>query len=339
MREDLKPSCSDCEAIDRRGFISAVGGTVAALTLPAVARAADEKPSTTAKAADPAEEMVKELYKSLSDEQKKTLVYPWDHGGAAGPTRLKMVNAPHFGKRIADSYTKAQQDLNHKIIKAISSGEEGYRRISREGKWDTSGSFEGCGAVIFGEAVQGKQFSWVFTGHHLTVRCDGNSEPGAGFGGPMYYGHSPNGWSPNNVWFYQTKAVVSVYDALNADQRKKALIKGKSPGEGEGSVKLKPAPEVRPGVGYGELTADQKKLVEQVMRTVIDPFRKEDGDEVMDIVKSNGGFDKMSLAFYEDAAMNDNQKWHFWRIEGPGFVWNYRILPHVHTFVNISSKI
>ena len=29
----------------------------------------------------------------------------------------------------------------------------------------------------------------------------------------------------------------------------------------------------------------------------------------------------------------------FWRLEGPGFVWNYRVLPHVHTYVNISSKL
>jgi hypothetical protein len=37
--------------------------------------------------------------------------------------------------------------------------------------------------------------------------------------------------------------------------------------------------------------------------------------------------------------MNDNMRWHFWRLEGPGFVWNYRVLPHVHTYVNISSRI
>jgi hypothetical protein len=37
--------------------------------------------------------------------------------------------------------------------------------------------------------------------------------------------------------------------------------------------------------------------------------------------------------------MNDQERWHFWRLEGPGFVWNYRVLPHVHCYVNISSKI
>lgn len=42
---------------------------------------------------------------------------------------------------------------------------------------------------------------------------------------------------------------------------------------------------------------------------------------------------------YQEGKMNDKQKWHFWRLEGPGFVWNYRVLPHVHTYVNISSNL
>jgi len=75
------------------------------------------------------------------------------------------------------------------------------------------------------------------------------------------------------------------------------------------------------------------------MRDILSPYRKEDADEVMDIVKANGGLEQMHLAFYEDMQMNDQKPWHFWRLEGPGFVWNYRILPHVHTYVNVSSKV
>ena len=75
------------------------------------------------------------------------------------------------------------------------------------------------------------------------------------------------------------------------------------------------------------------------MRDVLSPYRKEDADEVMQIIKTNGGMEKIHLAFYQDGQMNDSQRWHFWRLEGPGFVWNYRVLPHVHTYVNISSKV
>ena len=51
------------------------------------------------------------------------------------------------------------------------------------------------GADIFGDPSKGK-FAFQFTGHHLTIRCDGDSEEGAAFGGPIYYGHTPNGYHP-----------------------------------------------------------------------------------------------------------------------------------------------
>jgi len=57
----------------------------------------------------------------------------------------------------------------------------------------------------------------------------------------------------------------------------------------------------------------------------------------MQIVRRNGGLERIHLAFYQDSQHTDNQPWHFWRLEGPGFVWNYRVLPHVHTYVNIAA--
>jgi hypothetical protein len=341
MHEEREPYCPECEAmaeLDRREFIrtAAVGAVASAITLPAVARAADT--TATKSAESPAETLIKELYTTLSADQKKELVLPWDHGAQNGgtPTRLGMYNSPIMKKTVS-GYTKPQQDLILRIVKAICNGEEGFRKVSRNGKWDSTGAFENCGALIFGEATDKDKFAFVFTSHHLTIRCDGNSEPDAAFGGPMYYGHSPNGYSPNNVWFYQTKSVTSVYEMLDGKQREKAELKG-SPGEHAASIRFRKAGEAHPGLSIGELSADQKKLVETVMRDVLSPFRKEDGDEVMEIIKKNGGMEKIHLAFYKDMAMNDNMRWHFWRLEGPGFVWNYRVLPHVHTYVNIAVK-
>jgi hypothetical protein len=247
-----------------------------------------------------------------------------------------MYNAPIQGKRIGQSYTQAQQELIDRIVHAMCNGEEGYRRISRNNRWDSSGSLQGCGALLFGEPRDNERFSFVFVSHHLTVRCDGNSEPGAAFGGPMYYGHSPNGYSPNNVWFYQTQSVLSVWDMLNENQRKQAVVVG-SPGEHAASVRFRPQGQPRPGIVASDLTADQKRLVETVMRNILSPYRQEDANEVMDIVRQNGGMDRIHLAFYRDR--DAAEQWHFWRLEGPGFVWNYRVLPHVHTYVNISSRI
>jgi len=83
----------------------------------------------------------------------------------------------------------------------------------------------------------------------------------------------------------------------------------------------------------------QKELVEKVMRDLLSPYRKDDADEVMEVLKETGGLEKIHLAFYKNSEDNDKQPWHFWRLEGPGFIWNFRVLPHVHTYVNISSKV
>lgn len=347
MQHTPNPLCPDCDApeldgVGRRDFLRSVGGgavTLASLSsLPAVARArADEKAAP--KAAKPAEALIKELYTSLTSDQKTQLVYPWDHGAANGkgtPTRLRTFNAPIF-KTVGDTYTKPQQELVERILRSISSGEEGYKQISRNGRFDGSGSLQGCGAYIFGEPADGKKYAWVFAGHHLTVRCDGNNEDGTAFGGTIYYGHSPNGYSKQNVFSYQTRSVISVFDALSDAQRKKAIVKG-TPSVGDHSVRLRGGSATHPGLSFGELNKDQHALVEKVMRDLLSPYRKEDVDEVMGIIKAIGGMTQVHLAFYADQRMNDDQPWHLWRLEGPGLAWNFRVLPHVHTWVNISRN-
>jgi hypothetical protein len=250
-----------------------------------------------------------------------------------------MYNAA-VGSKIGDVYTKAQMELIERIVKAISSGDEGYKQITRDGTWDNSKAFENCGANIYGDPSGNGKFAFLFTGHHLTIRCDGNSEEGAAFGGPIYYGHSPNGYSDRNIFFYQTKQVMNVYDALSEKQRKVAVIVKDDPGEQYPSVQLKGKRRNKLGLSYGEMSKDQQALVQDVMRTILSPFRKEDADEVMEIVKATGGMEKLHLGFFDVDGEQDAQKrWKYWRIEGPGFVWNYRVLPHVHTFVNISSKV
>jgi hypothetical protein len=345
MIDERSVSCPECDdldqaspSLDRRDFIRVVGGGAAAVAvggtaLPVLAR---DKPAATTK---PAEELVRELFASLSASQKKQVVHAWDHkpDGKGTPTRLRMYNRA-IAQPIGKVYTRPQQELIDRILHAISAGEEGYRRLSRNGTFDGSGSLQGCGADVFGDPVEGGKFSWVFSGHHLTVRCDGNSEEGAAFGGPLYYGHSPDGYSDENVFYYQTRSVLSVFDALSEAQRRKAVVTG-SPGEQEPSIRFRPKGEAHPGVALADLSADQRGLVETVLRDLLSPYRKEDADEVMNLVKAAGGLEKIHLAFYKDGRMNDQQRWHFWRLEGPGFVWNYRVLPHVHCYVNISGKV
>jgi hypothetical protein len=351
MAEFESPYCPECDEafdfpepppVDRRNFIQVLGGTAAAVALGtgSLGAARAEEKTETAKKKQPAEDLLKELFSTLKDDQKKKIVKDYDHGKSnrSRPLRLGMFNQPVGGVRIDSVYTKAQQELLEKIIQALSSGEEGYRQLSRRGTWDGSRSFGGCGAMFFGNPTGKEKYAFVFSGHHLTLRCDGDFADGVAWAGPIYYGHSPNGWSGGNVFNYQTKSVVAAYKALDEKQRKAALITKGNPGEQIGSVQFKPKAEDRPGLPITELSKDQKELVEKVMRTVLSPYRQEDVEEVMAIIKKSGGMDKIKLAFYSDnyegAKTSEKQPWSFWRLEGPGFVWNYRVLPHVHTYVN-----
>src|SRR3954465_2907150 len=106
-----------------------------------------------------------------------------------------------------------------------------------------------------------------------------------------------------------------------------------------GTMKV-PGKDARvPGLAIADMTKDQKDLIEKIMKELVAPYRKEDGDEVMEIIKANGGMEKICLAFYQEGNTNPKEPWTYYRLEGPGFVWSFRALPHIHTFVNISSKI
>ncbi len=346
MLRESEYYCPDCDdGLDtqqpsRRQFIKSVGTTGAALlaagSVPAALATAAPKKKRQPK---PAEGLIREFYATFSADQKKELVYPWDHGGNGKPTRLRTHNRAAFNKRLADTCDPAQRDLVKDILFAILSDVEAFERVSRYNKWDASKSFEGCGATIFGEPSDDKKFAFVFSGHHLTLRCDGNSEPGAAFGGPVYYGHLIGGYDKRNVYHYQTRQVQEVFDALSAEQRQQAVA-AKNPGDREAGIQFPPAGTPKPGIAYSDLSDDQQGLVEKVMRTLLAPFRKEDGDEVLSVIKANGGMEKIHLAFYKDRRSNEETvRWHFWRLEGPGFIWNYRVLPHVHCYVNITSNV
>ncbi|QDU19614.1 DUF3500 domain-containing protein [Urbifossiella limnaea] len=340
---DKPVACPDCDTPEpaRRDFFRYVAaGAVAAVpaaetfTPLAKARAARAQQQATSEA------MVRELFATLTADQKAKVVKPWDMGPKGGlPARLATHNAaPNADVRIGAAYNRTQIEMLDRIFRSLGNGHEGYRLLSRNNRFDASGDFESIGAVIYGEPVEGKPFSLMFAGHHLTIRCDGNSEQGAAFGGPLYYGHTPNGYARNNVFYYQTRSLTDLFASLS-DEQKPAAVKPGTWRDGVDSVRLPKADHKAPGVAFTALTADQKALVERVMRELVAPYRRADGDEVMEVIRANGGMEKLGFAFYTEGQRTAQEPWSFWRLEGPGFVWSFRALPHIHTFVNVSTRM
>ncbi len=323
MQTPNQNSCPDCEApVNRREFVRAAEArALAAGVLPGFASAAPKATST-------AETAVAKLYGTLTEKQKETICFEFDH------QRRKTINAnwhvtkPGIGTSF---YTKDQQDLIHEIVKGVTS-EDGYERFLKQMEED-NGGIGNYSVGLFGKPGTG-DFQCMVTGRHLTLRADGDSVENAAFGGPIVYGHG-KGDPKQNLFHYQTKKANEVFRALDEEQRKAALIE-KAPREAD--VLLQGGKGRFKGIKVGELSADQKDLVESVIKVILAPYRKEDVEESMALLKAGGGLDDLRMSFYQEGDLNKDQVWDIWRIEGPTLVCNFRGAPHVHAYINIGKK-
>ncbi len=295
-------------------------------------------PSWMAAAEQPdAETLVAQLYKSLTDEQRKTICFPFEH-----ELRSKVDNNWMIVKQsIASVLTKDQQDLVKQIFLGIHSEEYADKVYSQVVHDSGKEGFEAsCAVAIFGEPGTGK-FEFVLTGRHCTRRCDGDSVEGVAFGGPIFYGHAAEGFTESaehkgNAYWYQAKRANAVYQALDGKQREKALCKEGREEDGTDTVKLGKAGAPIDGIAVGELAKDQQGLVEQVLADLLAPFRKKDADEAMKLIKQQG-LDKLRMAFYKKGDIGNDQVWDVWQLESPSMVWHFRGSPHVHCWVNLRA--
>ncbi len=321
-------SCDDCHGVDRRRFMKSVGGAAilgAASPLLFDSRFAHAAPTPQSSA----ETTVQQFYQSLSEKQVSTICFPFEHDLRTRVSANWHVTKPIIGD---DFYTKEQRALIDTIVRNITS-EDGYERMLRQMNDDAGGMSE-FSVAIFGEPGKGK-FQWELTGRHLTLRADGDSVDHAAFGGPIIYGHGEE-TPKDNMYHYQTKQVNEVFQALDPKQSEQALVP-KAPRETD--IQVQGQAGSFPGISVGDLTSDQKQLVEATIKTLLSPYRAEDVEEVMTIVKAAGGVDKLHMAFYEQGDLENDKVWDIWRLEGPSLVWHFRGAPHVHAYINIAEKV
>jgi len=342
-KQHWQPSCPDCTndhsigglSLDRRRFLqtSAVAGAAAATSglLPAVARAADKSNMPQS------ETLVQQLFDSLTDKQRGSVVFPFDH-----ELRQKVDNNWHITKaRVGKDFNADQQQLILDIFNGLHSEEFAPKALHQVDHDSHGKNLSKCSIALFGEpSKDGRgKFEFVLTGRHVTRRCDGNSVDGAAFGGPIFYGHAAQGFNepadhPGNVYWFQAKRANELYQALDGKQQKIALRDDpRADKYGKANV-ITEKPSERVGLPVSELSADQKELARQVMHDLLLPFRQADREESMKIVEK-AGFDKLHFSYYKNMDIGDDGVWDVWQMEGPTMVWYFRGSPHVHTWVNI----
>ena len=332
--------CSE-QAFTRRDFVrtglagAAVVGVLSGATLRGADVPAESKPES--------ETLVKSLFGSLSETQKSKICFPWDHKDGRGILRTHVSNnwsiTDAKTMNVGGEFFTADQ---RNMIEAIFWGlynPEWHDRIRQQLKDDAGGYGKAQTIALFGEPGKDK-FEFVMTGRHLTVRCDGNTSDHVAFGGPIFYGHAAKGFTetkdhPGNVFWPQALKANSIYSILDGKQQAQALVKNIP---AESSVPFQGEKGVFPGIPIADLTADQKAAAQGMLKSLIEPYRKSDQDEVMQCLEKNGGLDKCSLAFYDADDTGDDKVWDYWRLEGPTCVWYFRGAPHVHVWVNVADS-
>jgi hypothetical protein len=341
---DKKLICPDCDsveettsAVDRRGFLTTVAGVAVASALPlwAVPRA-----SAAPTPQSGAEKIVATLYDKLSDVQKKEVCFDWDFKDSRGLLRTHVSNNWQITRPAVDGafYTREQKELIYEIFKSVFNP-EWHKKLLKQLRDDSGGDFGHHQSIaIFGKPGTGK-FQFVMTGRHMTVRADGDSEAHVALGGPIFHGHAASGFTekvhhPGNIFWHQAVLANQVYKILDGKQQDKALVARRP---AEAAVAFRAKDGVYPGLPISDMSKDQRFAVEEVLTSLLAPYRQEDRDEVRACLQKQGGLDKCSLAFYKDGDLGDDSEWDNWRLEGPSFVWYFRGTPHVHIWINVAD--
>ncbi len=351
------------QALGRRRFLQhAAAGALAAAVAGPKTWAAPKEPPPPDKPG-PSAGAIRAFYQSLSAAQKKAMCFDWDHVGFTKlPLRLHVTNNWDISPAAISSFTKDQQRLIDDILASVLN--PGWpERLKQQARDDTKRPWGNQKVAIFGTPDKGP-CQCVITGFHLTLRATCQRLPHVAFHGALSHGHQPSGFyekvgHPNNIFWYQAVLANKVYQALNEKQRKHALVaKGIPWYEWGGKIDRQiirpdtklPAdralePDVRfrgpkgtfPGIPINDLTRDQKAAVQQVLTSLLDPYRKEYHEQVMNCLKRQGGLDRCSLAFYREHDLGGDGEWDNWRIEGPAFIWYFRGYPHVHIWIHIAD--
>ncbi len=337
MKKTTTPEfCGLCPPISRRSFLKTTTlATVTTLPLTAFT------PSFAASEprAPQSETLVKTLYQSLTDKQRRSICFDFDNS-----LRHEIENNWFIVKnhRIGKSFNKDQQAMIREIFMNLHS-EEYASQVMKQVEHDNGrGGFDDCSVALFGEPDSGK-FEFVLTGRHTTRRCDGDSTEGTAFGGPIFYGHAAGSFDeephhPGNVYWFQAKRANEVFQMMDGKQRKQALLGFSRNEHGKKTVELKGTTKGLAGIPMSALTFDQKAEVRNVLDDLLLPFREADRKESLALIEKSG-FDDLHLSFYKDEDVGQDGVWDVFQIEGPNMVWYFRGDPHVHTWVHIKDHV
>lgn len=327
--------------LTRRHWIQTVGASAGVLALTQTDHLLGPVVANEAKS----DSLPMQLYKSLSDAQRQKLCLPMDHPRRQYVSNWWYIHPEH---RVPNAFNSEQQELIKKIFDSMHSRDH-QDAINQQVLIDQYGDEKNAPAAGFFGTPDDKDFEFIFTGHHVTRRCNAHTDKGQGFGGaPIFYGHYPHPVDkmnenfretkdhPGNPYWYQGKNFNRFVQALDGKQQEKGLLSGDPRSESPEAV-VKMTREGR-GLSCAELSADQKKLFVETMRNMMAMFRDDDVNATIATIEKIEIVDRLYVSWFTGKYdIGSDRVWDTWQIEGPEMVWYFRGEPHIHCYFHLKS--
>lgn len=324
--------------IRRRDLLKTVGASAALLAASPFDAFSAQSSASEQSAAAP-DSLPMQLYKSLSDEQRSKVCLPIDDDSRHFVSNWWYVHKDH---RIPKTFNADQQTLIQTIFDSLHSAEH-QDAVNKQVEVDQYGAAKNAPSVGFFGTPDDPNFEFIYTGHHVTRRCNAHTDKGQGFGGaPIFYGHFPEDFNetkghPGNPYWYQGKVFNEFVQSLDGKLQQQGLVSAKPRSERPNAVIQKRA-EGWPGLRCSELSADQQRLLMDTMRRMMAMFREDDVSATLKSIEDRKLLENLHVSWFDGKYdIGADQVWDTWQIEGPEMVWYFRGQPHIHSYFHLKS--
>lgn len=280
-----------------------------------------------------------QFYKSLSEEQIGKIILPLNH-----PKRQFVSNWWYIcpDQRLHTFYTEEQQDLVKQIFESLHHPEH-REKMNWQVQKDLMGQIKNTPSVGFFGTPEDPDFEFIYTGHHVTRRCNAHTDKGLGFGGaPIFYGNFAKAFRESkdhegNPFWYQGLIFNEFVSSLDGKQQEKILVGREPRTEKPAEVILKRKTDL-PGLSGADLSPDQKAKLLATMRRMLACFRPDDVAATMKTIEDKKIIDRLFVSCYGGPYdIGDDKVWDTWQIEGPEMVWYFRGVPHIHGYFHLAA--
>jgi hypothetical protein len=235
--------------------------------------------------------------------------------------------------------TPEQVKLGHELVRTGLS-EMGYTEAqATQINEDTLGAMEKAAGAsriprdpqnyyisIFGKPGTNDPWGWRFEGHHVAFNFTVDSGTVTAVASPNFLGANPakvpDGYpkAGSRILAGEEDLGRALVKGLSDEQRKTAIINAAAPREIITGEQQRPTPLKFEGLSGEKMSAEQKKMMMDLVSVYINRQRSELAQQDLDKIEKAGGADKLYFAW---AGSTEVGAPHYYRVQGPTFLIEY----------------